>query len=186
MDLASTANRVHILGGAGSGKTTLAQQISLHLRAPLYELDLIAYDWGFGGKIPLETRLASVEQIAVEPKWVTEGVYLWWTEALMEAADLIVWLDLPFYVNGWRIVHRHIRLNWAGTNRHPSTRKLIRFLVHEMKRQTMRVALVPNAPDDDDALTRPATVSFLKPYTNKTVHCTSPADVAKFSATLSP
>ena len=176
------ATRIHIIGGAGSGKTTLAKQLSDQLAAHCYHLDEIAYAGGFGAKIGLAARLASLQAIIAEPAWVTEGVYLWWTTTLMDAADVIVWLDMPFYLNGWRIVARHFRLSWAGTNRHPGMGKMLRFLVHVMGKQIRTTPIIPTAPDDDAATTRIATAHFLQNYAAKTIHCTRPAEVARFKA----
>ena len=172
--------RIHIVGSAGSGKTTLARQLSAQLAAPCYDLDEIAYVGGYGAKIPLETRLASLQPILAQPAWVTEGAFLWWTAALMDAADLIVWLDMPVYVNGWRIVTRHVRLSWAGTNRHPGFVKMVRFLVHVLRKQMRNTPIIPKAPDDDAATTRAATGEFLRAFQHKTIHCRRPADVARF------
>ena len=173
--------RIHIVGSAGSGKTTLAKQLSAYLNAPCYHLDEVAYEGGFGRKIPLDARVAALQPVIARPAWVTEGVFLWWTAPLMDAADLIVWLDMPFYVNGWRIITRHFRLNWEGTNRHPGTMKLFRFLFHVMRKQIRNTPITPTAPDDDAATTRVATGEFLRAYAHKVVHCQQPRDVVRFT-----
>jgi adenylate kinase family enzyme len=175
-------DRIHIIGSPGSGKTTLAQELSAHLAIPWHELDVVAYEGGVGSKIPLEARLLSLQQIMAQPRWITEGAYLWWTEQLLDHAELIVWLDLPPYLNGWRIVQRHFQASWAGTNRHPGIKKLLRFLFFTMKKQSSRTAITPKAPDDDAATTPVATREILRGYTSKVVHCQRPADVANFKA----
>jgi adenylate kinase family enzyme len=180
MQAFANATRIHIVGGAGSGKTTLANQLSACLALPCYDLDAVAYVGGYAAKIPLADRVATLEQIVAQPKWVVEGVYIWWTVASMDAADVVVWLDMPFYINGWRIVARHFRLSWAGTNRHPGFIKLLRFLTHVMQKQIRDVPIPAKGTDDDAAITRAATREFLAPYASKVVHCQSPADVAAF------
>jgi len=82
--------RVHIIGGAGSGKTRLARTIAARFALPVYDLDEVAYENGAGSKRPLDTRLADVRRIAGQPGWVTEGIYLWWTDELLRAADAII------------------------------------------------------------------------------------------------
>ena len=184
MNLYNKANRIHIMGAAGSGKTTLAQQLSGHLDVPCYLLDKIAYEGGSGEKIPLDVKLESIRSIIAQPGWITEGAFLWWTDQLLEAADLIIWLDLPFRITAWRIVKRHVQLNLAGTNPHPGTVKLIRFLSRIMERQTRRTAIVPFSIDDDAATTRIAEAQFLGNYVHKVVHCTRPADVAELKTQI--
>jgi adenylate kinase family enzyme len=174
------ANRIHIIGSPGSGKTTLAKELSTHLAIPWYDLDVIAYEGGFGRKIPLDARIQQLQQIIAQRGWITEGAYLWWTEILLDAAELIIWLDMPPYINGWRIVQRHVQTSWAGTNRHPGTKKLLRFLFHTMKKQISRTMITPKAPDDDGATTPVATAQILSGYASKVIHCKRPAEVARF------
>ena len=49
--------RIHIVGGPGSGKTTLAQRFSTYLNLPFYELDVIGWEGGYGLERSLEARL---------------------------------------------------------------------------------------------------------------------------------
>lgn len=172
------------MGGPGSGKSTLAQELSVSLEAPYYELDVIAYEGGSGRKIPLDVRLASLRAIIEQPLWITEGGFLWWTDSLLEAADVIVWLDLPFRITAWRVVKRHVQLNLAGTNRHPETVKLVHFLLRMWRRQTSRTALIPSAPDHDAATTRIAEAEILGAYANKVIRCTRTSEVARCRSQL--
>lgn len=169
--------RIHIIGGAGSGKTTLARQLSERLGFPCYHLDQIG--WDKAGKRPLALRLADLERIIEQPAWISEGSFLWWTEVLMQTADVIIWLDLPFRINGWRIVKRHILLSIAGTNPHPGTLNLLHFTWGVYRRYKATVPLIPRAPDDDVAITRIATAQVLQGYTDKVRRCRSPRDVKR-------
>ncbi|HEY1015287.1 MAG TPA: hypothetical protein VGE07_21455, partial [Herpetosiphonaceae bacterium] len=95
MSKAGAPRKIHIVGGGGSGKTTLARRLAAATQAPLYELDAIGYEGGAGAKRPLAAKLADIARISAEPAWVTEGIFLWWTDELLAAAELIIWLDLP-------------------------------------------------------------------------------------------
>ena len=59
---------------------------------------------------------------------MTGSVFLGWTDELLRAADVILWLDVPWRVATWRIIARHVRASLAGTNRHPGILRLQRFL----------------------------------------------------------
>lgn len=175
----AAGRRVHIVGGPGSGKTTLARRLAAAGTRPVYDLDAVAYEAGAGPKRPLALRLADARRIAADPAWITEGIYLWWTDDLLREADAIVWLDLPWRVAARRIVARHARSSLAGTNRHRGFRKLAAFL-RSTRRYHLAPPVAPSAPDDDGAITRAATAQALAPYAAKLVHCRRPAEVAAF------
>lgn len=176
--------RVHIIGGPGSGKTTLARILSERMRTPPFDLDEIGYEGGAGPSRPLAVKLEDVRRIASQPTWITEGAFLWWTEDLFHAADVIVWLDLPFRIAARRIVLRHLKAELAGRNRHPGWRNLLRFLNGVRRYHRSETPARPRALDDDGAVTRYATAEALTPYVSKVVHCWCPANVASFLASL--
>ena len=176
--------RIHIVGGPGSGKTTLARRLARRLGAVAHDLDGVGYEGGAGLKRPLDRRLADVRRIADAPAWVTEGVFLWWTDVLLNRADVIVWLDLPWRVAARRILARHVRSSLAGTNRHRGLGNLLRFL-RAARRYYRGPAVAPEAPDDDGAATRAATARVLAAHGEKVVRCRRPADVDAVLRTLS-
>jgi adenylate kinase family enzyme len=167
--------RIHIIGGAGSGKTTLARSLAAYRSVPIYDLDQVAYEDGAGAKRSLSARLADVRRIAASPDWVTEGIFLWWTDELLRAADVVVWLDLPWHIGARRVVIRHLRASLAGTNRHRGIRRLLRFL--RATRRYYRSKSPSLAPDDDAATSRAATIAALAEHGTKVIHCRRPTDV---------
>src|ERR1700692_3169235 len=99
--------RIHIIGGPGSGKTTLARNLSSRLHIPHYDLDKINWEH--------ENALA----IAEGPAWVTEGIYLIFTEPMLYHADQIVFLEVSWPIAAWRIIYRHVSNSLHGTNAYP-------------------------------------------------------------------
>jgi adenylate kinase family enzyme len=162
--------RIHIIGGPGSGKTTLAEQLSVHLHIPWYELDTIGWEGGFGAERSLEARTADIARIATRLEWVSEGSFLGWTDELLRNADVIVWLDLPWRTAAWRIISRHARASLAGTNKHRGLIKLYRFL------GSCREYYKSKA----DEHTREAAARYLATYAGKLVQCRRPAEVKAF------
>ena len=171
--------RIHIMGASGSGKTTLANQLWETLGIPWYELDSVAYEGGFARKRTYEERMASLHAIIDQPDCITEGFYLWWIDDLLDAADAIVWLDLPWHVSMPRIFTRHIHL-WIGENRHPGLRNLANYAWGCRHFYLESEPRVPESLDDDGAVNRAGVVNYLAPYVDKVVHCRNPNDVAKF------
>lgn len=168
--------RIHIIGSGGSGKTTLARQLAAVLQAPCYELDHIAYD--DHAKRSLEERKSSVRQIVMQPSWVSEGGYLWWTDDLFQNADMIVWLDLHWTLCYRRIVLRHVRADIARTNAYPGFLNLLRFAGGVRQYCLNPVPAVPDDPNDDATKNRAAVAQVLGAYSGKTIRCTRPTDVS--------
>ena len=51
------AHRIHIVGGPGGGKTTIALELGRMLDVPIYDLDEVGYEGGAGDRRPLDVRL---------------------------------------------------------------------------------------------------------------------------------
>ncbi len=161
--------KIHITGGPGSGKTTLAGRLCASLSLPHIDLDPVA--WEPQGAVPLLVRKKRVESILASAGWITEGIFLWWTEPLMESAQAIIWLDLPFRVAAWRILRRHTLASLRGNNPHPGLGQLMRFLTSAGRQYHTRQPVPPSTPDDDFAVTRAATSQVLVRYRHKLIHC---------------
>ena len=187
--LGTGRRRIHIIGGPGSGKSSLARQLGGLLGISVHSLDLIAFEGVEFAERPLEQRLADVHRIAGEPAWITEGIFVEWTDELLRAADLIVWLDhLQWHVAIWRIVVRFVRLGAQEIGRQPGHRKFTRFGDYSRHlRQLVGVffsshayyrSSVAVAPRQGTAeASRTATSFYLAAYMDKVVHCRSNQDI---------
>jgi shikimate kinase len=163
--------RIYILGGPGSGKTTLANRISYQLTIPCYELDLIGWEKGVGAERPSEVRLREVHEIALQADWVAEGGHSPWRNELLQRAEQIVWLDLSWNIARWRILTRHAHASLAGTNKHHGLLKLSRFM------SNAKAFYTSTQPDQ---MTRLTEAQALQPYQDKVVHCQCSTDVETF------
>ncbi|HLS79578.1 MAG TPA: AAA family ATPase [Nocardia sp.] len=92
--LPARPRRVLVAGVTGSGKTTLAGRIAAVTGGPHTEID--AVHWG-PGWTPRPEFLDEVRALADSPAWTTEWQYTAARPLLADRADLLVWLDLPFY-----------------------------------------------------------------------------------------
>ena len=76
--------RLHIIGGPGSGKSTLARRLGVQLNLPVFELDTIAFQGLDFDERPLEARRQAIREIAAQPAWITEGIFVGWVDELLE------------------------------------------------------------------------------------------------------
>jgi adenylate kinase family enzyme len=88
--------RVAIIASAsGNGKTTLGRAVAARLGVPFVELDALVHgpNWT---ETPDDELKATLEPILAEDGWVIDGNY---TSKIgtyvLDAADTVVWLDLP-------------------------------------------------------------------------------------------
>jgi adenylate kinase family enzyme len=95
--------RILITGNAGSGKTTLASQLAADTGLPYIGLDSIVWQAGWQ-KTPRAERIQQELLIADQDAWVVDGV----SDVLADAADAIVFLDLPRYVCLYRVFRRNL------------------------------------------------------------------------------
>lgn len=162
-------HRIHITGGPGSGKTTAACRIASGLSVPFYELDQILID--SGGDMARLRREDRAGIVADQGAWVSEGAFFDWARPLLERAELVVWLDLPWRVACYRILVRYLKAELARENQHPGLRRLRRFWTwsyryyHDTHPHTLNPEGVP--------LTRARAVEELSRYEQKLVVCQS-------------
>ncbi len=94
--------RILVTGNAGSGKSTLAARLGELLGLGVVGLDRVVWQSGWRKTPPDERRAAELE-IAARPAWVVDGV----SRTLLEAADLVVFLDFDRHICLWRCLRRN-------------------------------------------------------------------------------
>ena len=73
--------KIHIIGGPGSGKTTLAKQLSEKLGIPRFDLDDLQWDnasGAYGTRRAPQERDALLAEILKHDDWIIEGDYYAW------------------------------------------------------------------------------------------------------------
>ena len=101
-------NRIMVMGGAGSGKSTTARLLADRLDLPVVHIDHMYWAPGWVARPRDETdRLARAA--AAAEHWVFDGNHLRSADHRAARADLIAFLDLPLPVRLWRVVRRVLR-----------------------------------------------------------------------------
>ena len=97
--------RVLVLGRTGSGKTTLARQLSSTLGVPHVELDALYFEPDLS-TVPLPVLRHRASQAVAGERWVIDGNKKALRDLVWPRADTVVWLDYPFAVSVWRLAKR--------------------------------------------------------------------------------
>jgi len=104
--------RIHIIGSVGSGKTTLAREISSWLNIPYYELDNVVWIRHKSGDIRRteQEREEYLNSILQSESWIIEGIHNEdWVSNCFQSADLIIFLDTKYSIRTYRIIKRFLK-----------------------------------------------------------------------------
>ena len=85
-------NKISIIGGPGTGKSTLANNLGKELKLPIYHLDGIHYldNWKMRNQ---EERDKIFLDLVNENKWVIDGTYKSTLEKRVEKSDMVIFLN---------------------------------------------------------------------------------------------
>ena len=100
--------RIVVVGTTGSGKTTLAQQLSQLLNIPHIELDNLFWKPNWEESTRDEFREKVTDALADNAEWVVDGNYSKARDIIWSQAVTIVWLDYPLRINFWRLFKRSL------------------------------------------------------------------------------
>lgn len=87
-------HRIRIIGGPGSGKSTLGRALAARLDLPVIHMDAEFWQPGWRPPAP-EAWRRRIAALAAEPAWIMEGDYSRVHDLTMPPAEAVVWLDLP-------------------------------------------------------------------------------------------
>jgi adenylate kinase family enzyme len=101
-------NRYVIVGTTGSGKTTLARELSRRIDAPHIELDGLNWGPNWTAATTDEFRAKAAEAVSLE-RWVIDGNYEVVRDLVWSRADCIVWLNYSLPLVLRRLLRRTAR-----------------------------------------------------------------------------
>lgn len=148
--------KIHIIGGSGTGKSYIAEQISKQYEIPHFDLDDIYWDnesKSYGTKMPIDKRTAKLNEILTNENWIIEGVFYDWLNDSFASADYIFILRTKPFVYNYRIIKRFIRRKLGIEKSKKETLKSLKDLLvwtnHYQKQNIPKIIL------------------FLEPYQHK-------------------
>ena len=101
--------RVMVIGGCGSGKSTVARKIGERLGLPVVHMDSLFWEPGW---VEAEEHvfLERVAEAVATDAWVMEGNYSRTWPVRLKRADTVIFLDVP----GWKRVCRVLWRSLSG------------------------------------------------------------------------
>lgn len=101
------AERVLVYGVTGSGKTSLAERISIATGIPWHSVDELTWEPGWI-EVPKDEQRRRIDEICSGDRWVLDTAYGGWIEIPLARVQLIVALDFPRWLSLFRLVRRSI------------------------------------------------------------------------------
>lgn len=101
--------RIAVFGKPGGGKSTLSRKLSSETGIKLYALDLIEYKKN-GERISPEIYSKKHDELISADNWIIEGLGTldsFW--ARIDAADTLIYVDLPYLVHYWWVTKRLLK-----------------------------------------------------------------------------
>lgn len=100
--------RILIIGSPGSGKTTLARQLSAALSLPCIHLDRLFWESGWQMR-PKEVFYKEMRDALLKEEWIIDGNYGGSISERASFADTVIFLDYPRILCLWRVLKRTVR-----------------------------------------------------------------------------
>lgn len=118
--------KVAVFGNTGGGKSTLSQQLSQIVDVPLYVLDKVQFKPG-GIAVSEQAYQQAHAAILELDQWVIDGFgsmeTLW---PRLDAADCLVYVDLPILRHGWWVTKRMAKGFWVTPEGWPERSSILK------------------------------------------------------------
>lgn len=110
--------KIVIIGSPGAGKSTLGRKLEEILGIKVFHLD--RYFWRPNWRErPKDTRREILLELVKKKRWIIEGTYLDTSDIRLNAADTIIFLDMPGLLCFWRVLNRYLKHFMPHQERRP-------------------------------------------------------------------
>ncbi|MFT7558093.1 MAG: hypothetical protein ACI83D_000779 [Planctomycetota bacterium] len=108
--------KIILTGGLAAGKTTMARKLHEITQIPTYPLDSVF--WEKEGGLKQDIFMEKVQKILDKDQWIMDGSFPNSVTFVprLEAADIIIYFNLPKYHMLWRLIKRLFKY---GNTRRP-------------------------------------------------------------------
>jgi adenylate kinase family enzyme len=100
--------KVVLIGSGGSGKSTLARQLGEKLKMNVYHLDALFWKPNWVG-VPKDEQKKVQNDLVRKEEWIIDGNYGGTMEIRLNAADTIIFLDIPRIICVYRAFKRMLQ-----------------------------------------------------------------------------
>ena len=125
--------KVMVFGKPGGGKSTFSQSLARIAGLQLFALDQIEYRAG-GDPVGVEDFLRNHDDILASRRWLVDGLgplESFWQR--LEAADTLIYIDLPKRVHYWRVCRRFITSPFSKPVGWPQRSPMIRSTLSSLR-----------------------------------------------------
>lgn len=114
--------RICIIGGSGTGKTTLSNNLGKELNLPVYHIDGIHHleNWQIRDK---DERDKIILEKVKQSKWIIDGTYRSTLQQRLEKADCVIYLDYSTFAQIVGVLQRFIKNHGKEKNEIPGCKE---------------------------------------------------------------
>jgi adenylate kinase family enzyme len=132
--------RVAVIGPGGAGKSRIARRLGEATGTRVVDLDRLFWKPGWR-ETPAEEWEAIQRRELTRDPWVVDGLHASTMHLWLDAADTIVFLDVPPLVATWRVSRRRLARDGEaappdGCEPAPAYRALVKFLLYQWEYRT--------------------------------------------------
>lgn len=100
--------KIIIIGSGGAGKSTFARKLGHKLNRKVYHLDALFWKPNWVG-VSRDEQIKVQHTLVQEEEWIIDGNYGGTMEIRLQAADTIIFLDIPRTICVFRVLKRMIQ-----------------------------------------------------------------------------